>query len=110
MGDFGRCYEKWRAASFPSGSSDDVVDELHAQLAQWDAFAADAMVPFADGRGFEPGQLDISSGLAELRDRVDALAATADPENAKRLSEYLDYCDLLRSAYQAAEREASNVD
>ncbi len=42
MGD---AYDRWRGLPFPPASATDEVDELHKQLAQWDAFVADRVVP-----------------------------------------------------------------
>jgi hypothetical protein len=105
MPDFEESYRRWRDAPFPSGSTNDAVDELHAQLAQWDAFVADEVIPVAEGHAHKPGigsAYDIAKELELLRAGIEALAERVGPDDQALLRQYDDYVSLLTEVYSVA--------
>ncbi len=86
--------QHWRTTPFPEGSDDDSVDEVHAQIAQWDAFVADLAIPLERGRLVPAPAIDLRSGIAETLLEVQGLAQLAGAE-AARLCSYAAYCELL---------------
>ncbi len=86
-----------------------MIDELHAQLAQVDAFVADDVVPIANGRTLLPGAVNVLKELAELRSRIRQLAVNADAERRGKLEQYDEYCGLLQDVYvKAMQRKSAN--
>lgn len=84
----------WRNAPFPEGSDDDAVDEVHAQVAQWDALVADLAIPLERGQLVPAPVIDLRSGIAETLLAVQGLAELAGAGAAK-LRSYAAYCELL---------------
>jgi hypothetical protein len=54
VGDFEEAVSLWRERSFPAGSEDDDLDELHADIALADSWIADAVIPYVDAGLFNP--------------------------------------------------------
>jgi hypothetical protein len=99
-------YDNWRSLSFPVGSSVDAVDEAHADLAYWDAMTAEAVIPLADGSGtYDPGVIDFPAGLAQLRERLVGLQATASASESGTLKQYIEYVDALAAVHSWASGE-----
>lgn len=98
-------YSRWRGMSFPPGSAADQVDELHAELAYWDAMVAEAVIPVvADGRPYDPGVLDLDAGLRALAERIAMVSATARGDEAALLRQYADYAEALTAANAEVQR------
>jgi hypothetical protein len=109
MVDFDDTYNQWRAASFPNGSANDAVDELHAQLAQWDALVADEVIPIAGGHSHRPGAVNnIAMELETLCARIGSLVDGIGPADQELLRQYGEYCALLSDVYGRALRHASS--
>ena len=71
MVDLGPAYATWRRTPFPIGSGSDEVEELHADLAMWDAFVAEAVIPMEGGRRYDPGVHDQAAAVEDLRRRIE---------------------------------------
>jgi hypothetical protein len=98
-------YSRWRGLSFPPGSATDQVDELHAELAYWDAMVADTVIPVvADGRPYDPGVLGLGAGLRALAERIAMVLATARGDEAALLRQYADYAQALTAVNAEALR------
>lgn len=95
-------FERWTNAPFPQGSDDDVLDEIHAQLAYADAMVAEAALPIANSRaltGEVPHQVRV-----ELRDAVTRSAAYMLGEvedQARSAASYRDYAEILLAVIDA---------
>ncbi len=99
-------FDEWRSLSFPVGSSVDEVDEAHADLAYWDAMTAEAVIPMADGSEvYDPGVLDFQTGLAQFRERLVGLRATASASESETLAAYVEYVDALSAVHSWASQE-----
>ena len=98
----GEEYEAWRRMPFPTGSSNDDIDELHAELATWDAFVAEAVIPMERGRPYDPGIHDQAAEIRHLRSRIEALTPTVAGEDRESLVAYREYCDSLMAVIAAA--------
>lgn len=96
-------YAAWRREPFPRGGSDDVVGELHADLALADSWVAESIIPFVERQRFVPAQVDVPQELRVIRERA---AALGDPDRAR---EYLRYAELLSDVYGAFLREGGSV-
>jgi hypothetical protein len=71
------------------------VDEVHKELAYWDAMTAEAVVPMIKRSApYDPGVVDFVSGLAGLRYRLVVLAERNDMDR-ERLDAYVEYADAL---------------
>jgi hypothetical protein len=102
MVDPGPAYERWRRTPLPSGTLNEEVDELHADLAMWDAFVADAVIPMADGRQYDPGVHDQAAEVENLRQRIEVVMREAVAEDREQLRLYREYCDLLQAVISVA--------
>jgi hypothetical protein len=87
---------RWRATSFPKGSLDDELDELHAQLAYVDAMIADSAIPFLAGSRYDPIPAQASDELEHVLSRASTLAQLSNPEISNTALEYRQYAALLR--------------
>jgi hypothetical protein len=108
MSDFEEAYRRWLDAPFPHGSTNDAAGELKAELAQWDAFVADEVIPVAQGHTYKPGigsAYDIAREIELLRSSTGALANSVGPDDQALLRQYDDYCWLLLDAYSGALRQ-----
>jgi hypothetical protein len=101
MASFERAFRAWREAPFPEGSENDLVDELHAELAQLDAFVADAVIPASEGLPIGTSVLDIGSELRRFVERADALQHL-DTGDRFALRDYIRYATMLRDVYDSA--------
>lgn len=108
MTSFDDAYKEWRQAPFPKGSSDDAVDELHAELAQWDAFVADEVIAIADGRTPQPGVVDIRAELDSFQMKIAGVEANSHGAAREQLAAYRHYCALLINVYREAQRHRGN--
>ena len=95
-------YARWRKEPFPTGSSTDEVDEVdevHADLAYWDAMVADTVIPVVENdAAYNSGVLDIEFGLSQLKARTLALHERSSPSDATTLAAYQRYIELLIAA------------
>jgi hypothetical protein len=89
-------YRRWRDQPFPASSVDDDLDELHKDLAYWDAMVADTIIPAIEhGARYNPGVLDLNHGLAGYREKAVTASQQAGPAEAALIAQYLAYADLL---------------
>ncbi len=91
---------RWRRTSFPPGSAHDALNELHANLALYDTWVAESVLPFVNQGVWEPVIPDVLAALDGLSGEVSGLRFTkeSDKETAQR---YLDYATALRTVYAA---------
>jgi hypothetical protein len=99
MSNLADAYAAWTRQPIPHGAADDVVDELHADLALADSWVAESVIPFVERAEFTPAEPDVLHELRKMRDRA---AALHDPAHA---TEYLRYIELLSDVYGAFLRE-----
>ena len=98
-------YARWRGLAFPPGSSSDLVDELHADLAYWDSMVADTVLPVAEhGQPYDSGVVDLDAGLRAVADRIAAVSVAASGAEAALLGQYGDYAAALIAANAEARR------
>jgi hypothetical protein len=103
-----RAYSRWRDQPFPRGSSNDALDELHADLALVDTWVAEALIPLVEHGMYRPIQVDPIQKLEEIRDSATELGKSA-PADEKRLArEYVEYADLLRRVYEQFLKKVEN--
>ena len=96
MSEFNDAYVAWRNQPFPAGSTDDALDELHADLALADTWVADSVVPYVERGVFQPARVDVIEEVSRLRDRVVALRSAGGDLSAS----YRDYANLLLRVYE----------
>lgn len=89
----------WRSAAFPRGSAVDALDEIHADLALYDACVAESVVPFLDRGVWEPAAIDVLGALDELSLRIASLQAVGT-DDSEAASSYATYADMLREMYR----------
>ncbi|MGL4297728.1 MAG: hypothetical protein ACRCW4_01490 [Candidatus Neomicrothrix subdominans] len=104
MSNFEEAVRQWQEALFPRGSAVDALDEVHADLALYDTWVAESVLPYVDRGIWEPAVPDVVGALDELTRQVEELRAkgTEDPDAA---SGYLAYAELLRAVYVAFVQE-----
>jgi hypothetical protein len=107
MVDFQDAYESWKNQPFPSGSSWDELDEVHADLALADTWVADTVGPFIESGVYRPAQVDVIGTLDKIRNRAIQLGAQGEGEDKRLAEEYAKYAGLLQSVYQGFLRESS---
>ncbi len=94
-------YERWRDMPFPEASSNDATDDLHKDLAYWDAMAAEILIPVVErGAHYDEGALDLDSGLRSLSQRITAASTSASTEDRARLRSYDNYAEAVAAAIQ----------
>lgn len=101
MTDFHNAYRLWKKQPFPSGSSWDALDEVHADLALADAWVADTVSPFVEHGVYRPAQVDVIATLEKIRQQAIQLGAKGDEEDKMLAEDYAKYAELLQSVYQA---------
>jgi hypothetical protein len=99
MDAFAKAYAAWRQRSFPPGSANEAIDELHADLALADSWVADSVIPYEENRIHEPAQVDVLAELTRLRGRADQLASAENADDAQLALAYRDYIDSLSEVY-----------
>lgn len=104
MGNFEEVVREWREEPFPRGSAVDALDEVHADLALYDTWIAESVLPYVDRGLWEPAVPDVLGALDELTSQVAELRTTGT-EDKEAASRYLAYADLLRAVYVAFMRE-----
>lgn len=96
----------WREAPFPPGSALDALDEAHADLALYDSWVAESVLPYVQTGLWEPAVPDVISALDNLVEDVEELLA-GRTEDAEAASLYLAYAEVLRSVYVAFLQEGA---
>jgi hypothetical protein len=98
----------WRKAPFPLGSAVDALDEAHADLALYDTWVAESVLPYVERGIWEPAVPDVLGAIDELVGEVGDLYAsgTEDPDAALG---YLAYAELLRAVYVAFMHERPHL-
>lgn len=87
-------YDAWRALAFPKGSAVDEIDEVHADLAYWDAITFETIGPLAENSiRYDPGVLDFRVELPALRERLLAMRGRYHDAEAAVLDGYVRYAD-----------------
>lgn len=104
MSNFESVVREWREAPFPRGSAIDALDEAHADLALYDTWVAESVMPYIDRGIWEPAVPDVLGALDEFTRQVDELRATGT-EDLDAASGYLAYAKLLRAVYVAFVQE-----
>jgi len=66
MSDFEAAVATWRSQPFPSGSINDALDELHADLVLADTWVAEAVIPFVDHGALQPAHVDVIGETASF--------------------------------------------
>lgn len=107
-------YKKWWDAPFPDGHlfpdggpDDDAVEEAHTDLATWDAFVADDVIPvIEDGAPFRPHPTDLAVALADFIAGIDKLVAISTPGDVARLTAYRAYALLALDLYEEVRKAA----
>lgn len=106
MADFQHAYELWKEQPFPSGSSWDALDEVHADLAVADTWVADTVIPFIEHGVYRPAQVDVIGALEKIRDQAIQLKARGEGEDKRLAEEYAKYAELLHFVYQSFLRKS----
>jgi hypothetical protein len=98
---------RWRALPFPEASPEDFVDEIHKDLAYWDAMVADTIVPVMErGARHDSGMLDLEAGLTALGGKISAAIAGSDSSaGVDRVRDYDAYLATLSAANFEARRD-----
>ncbi len=105
--EMGDAYDRWRGLSFPRGSTTDEVDELHATLAQWDAFVANTVIPVVTRNAtYDEGVLDFNAELAALDVSIKNAMVRAETRDRQRLAAYGEYVDALKGALAEARTQS----
>jgi hypothetical protein len=90
----------WREAPFPPGSSIDVLDEIHADLALYDSWVADSLLPYLDHGVWSPAKVDVLGSLDALTQQIEELNSD-QISDTQAVAHYLNYTELLRAVYAA---------
>ncbi|GAB2718046.1 hypothetical protein GCM10027038_15500 [Arthrobacter bambusae] len=101
---FEGAFQSWRDAPFPRGSSIDLLDEIHANLALYDTWVAESVLPFMDRGIWQPAVPDMLGALENLVRQVEELRY-AGTEDLEAVSAYRAYADLLRTVYRVFLRQ-----
>jgi hypothetical protein len=93
-------YAAWRHQSFPTGSADDSVDELHANLILADTWVAEAAIPFFESGVYRPAAVDVIGEIRKLDDLARELRSGLAEEHQRQVDEYRHYAGLLIAVYE----------
>jgi hypothetical protein len=92
--------QRWRAAPLPEGHpTNDELDKFKAELAYWDTMIAGDIISFSDSGKIQPGVLNYSAGLSELRSLIESRRAKSDREDQEYIETCLEYLELLADAW-----------
>jgi hypothetical protein len=100
MERFTYAFQSWNETPVPPGSTNDAIDEFHAELLQWDAFVADLAVPHARGGEVVRPVYDFGGAMANVRSRM-RWHRQVHPADAEIVDRYLHYLDLVADTYSA---------
>ena len=104
MSRFTNAYQRWLQEPIPPGSGVDTIDELHAELAQWDAFVADLAVPYSKGAEVAQPVYDFGEAIAQLGNRL-RQSERLRPADASTLDRYVNYLHLVAEVFAALSKE-----
>ncbi len=91
----------WRASPFPSGSTNDEIDELHAELVNVDNWVAEVLVPYIDRQAAWTPAVDVQAGIQSVRTQAShLLEVLEDPAEKSAVESYDRYAQLLEAAYE----------
>jgi len=93
--------EAWRQCLFPTGSSIESIDSLHAELALADSWVAEDIVPFLERGMYKPDADTVMNQLSKLEAKLLRAIEAADMNEKGILTSYLNYCEILEAAYSA---------
>jgi hypothetical protein len=100
-------YRSWMDQPFPDASTDEAVDDIHKDLVLVDDYVANEAIPWTEEGLRTESEVDVSGAIAELKDRILELQATAPPQEADQLGSYLEYLEKLREVDEALTEEWS---
>ena len=81
--------ESWQRQPFPPGSSDDAIDELHADLALADSWIAEAVLRLVEHGQLKFARVDVIDELRTLAERAAKVELTASDADGRLLEENL---------------------
>lgn len=96
----------WRETPFPRGSTVEALDEAHADLALYDTWVAETVIPFVERGIWNSAVTDVLGALDDLTRQVGDLRS-AGTEDSEAADSYMAYAGLLRAVYLAFLDEAS---
>jgi hypothetical protein len=100
VGKFEDSVTAWRGQPFPPGSSNEQLDELHADLAVADTWVAESVIPLVERGVFQLPRVDVIEELRELNKRAVKLGKVTVGEESLLAGSYRDYAALLSRVYQ----------
>lgn len=95
----GDAVKLWRTTGFPRGSSNDALDEIHAQLAVVDTWVADCVIDFQTSGRWIASVPDVLAELVRLDTALERLELTDAIERTLR-EEYRRYIRVLAAGYR----------
>jgi hypothetical protein len=101
VASFSAAYASWRDEPFPSGSTDDVLDEIHADLVLVDTWVAESVIPFVKHGQYEPARVDVLGGIDDIRRRAVAAERSATDDGRTLAVAYETYANRLEAVYRA---------
>ena len=101
MSEFDDAYVAWRKQPFPHGSIDELVNDVHGDLAVADTWVAESIILFVEDRTFRPAKVEVLAELGMFRRRAVELLEISDEDDTQLLNSYIDYFDRLARVYTA---------
>jgi hypothetical protein len=92
---------EWRSKPFPAGSSNDAVDELHADLVLIDSWVADSVIPFVQEGRHTPAAVDVLGAIDRLQEQIAQLMSITASDTRLSLENYQAYAECLSGVYRA---------
>lgn len=93
--------DEWLRTPFPAGSStNDDLDEVHAEIALVDTWVAECVLEYRHAGIWSPAVPDVFAELDRVSEELDEIPLNDVEQHAQAL-QYASYLHLLRDAYRA---------
>jgi hypothetical protein len=106
---FNRAYAAWSSVPIRGGAKTDAIDELHAELAYVDHLVAASVIPFANGKSWDVGAVEVVGQLDALDAKIEDALRTVDEDDRELAEGYRRYAALMRDVFLAG-RSAAGLD
>ena len=101
-----QAFQQFKRLPFPSSASNDELNLIHAELAEYDGFIAGTISSLLSGSKFSRGNLKFEQSLADRLENI--LSTSKDTKVLEQARKYLSYLEAIKNILEEAWRLISN--
>ena len=94
-----RVFRKFEDIKFPEGSENEILDNIHDDIAEYDGYVAGIITSILDGHNVDKSKLYFDNNL---NDRLLEVINDSDTESAQKAIEYMKYMQELKALIEMA--------